>query len=72
LFLFAIDLFVMVQDQRKVLAANVIEMKTLKKFIKDIEAISGADESSSINFEAEFKKLKIVEEGFVDAIEIME
>jgi midasin len=69
---FAFDLFVMVQDQRKVLAANVNEMETLKKFIKDIETISGADESSSINFEAEFKKLKIVQEGFVDAIEIME
>jgi hypothetical protein len=56
----------LVQEQRKVLAANVNEMEIFKRFAKDIEIIS------SVNFKVEFKKLEMVQEGIADAIEVME
>jgi midasin len=68
---FAIDFFVLVQEQRKVLAANVNEMEIFKRFVKDIDRIASVG-FEPINFKVEFKKLGMVQERIADAIEVME
>lgn len=68
---FAIDFFALVQEQRKVLAANVNEMEIFKKFTEVIEVIASS-EVKPTNFKAEFKKLQMMQEGIADAIEVME
>jgi hypothetical protein len=52
----------LVQEQRKVLGANVNEMKIFKRFAKDIEVIIASVGVESINFKVEFKKLEMVQE----------
>lgn len=68
---FAIDFFMLVQDQRKSLSVNIGNMSMLKKSLDDIDIIKSAG-NTSINFETESKKLKIIQEGLYKATEIME
>lgn len=67
---FAIDFFMMVQEQRKSLSSNVNELGNLGKLIKDVETVKAAG-SRSLNFEAENKKLSIVLSSLVEASEVM-
>lgn len=68
---FAIDFFMLVQDQRKVLSSNVAEMTALKRSIRELEVIRECG-SDIVNFETEFKKLEIIKDGLVKASEIIE
>ena len=68
---FAIDFFVVVKEQRTILSANVNQMTKLEKFLEEVEIVGSAGESL-LNFEAEFKKLEIVKQGVVEAVEVME
>lgn len=68
---FAIDFFTLVQEQRKSLSVNVNDISMLRKFLKDLDIVKSA-ETAAVNFESEFKKLEIVQDGFIKAIEIME
>lgn len=68
---FAIDFFMLVQDQRKALSSNVTEMTMLKRSIKDLEVVRELF-SAGINFETEFKKLEIVRDNLVKASEVIE
>lgn len=68
---FAIDFFTLVQEQRKSLSDNVNEMSLLRKSIKDLDIVRSAG-AATVNFETEFEKLTIVQEGLVKATEIME
>ena len=68
---FAIDLFTLVQDQRKCLSANVNDISLLKKQLEDLDVIKTTS-NSTLNFEIEFKKLMIVQEGIIKATEVME
>lgn len=68
---FAIDFFMLVQQQRKSLSLNVNEIAKLKSFIGDLEIVKST-KSESINFEIEHRKLAIVQEGLIQAIEVME
>lgn len=67
---FSIDFYMLVQDQRKELSANVNDIQKLQNFIRDAGMIE--KDISANSFEVKSKKFVVIQSSFVKTLEILE
>ncbi|KAG5680585.1 hypothetical protein PVAND_010082 [Polypedilum vanderplanki] len=67
---FAIDLFSLVQEQRKMLGENVNSLIGLNSHLRDFNIVTSQKET--LSYEFELKKYAIIKETFIHAAEILE